>query len=353
MPRGNPEPWLRQGRGYFVTLDGVQHNLRTADKAEAYKRWHLLMAQRGHAPRRLDDDPFVVDLLALFCDWAEHQLAPASYVWYRNYLRDLVKRLDQSLKASRFKPYDVTKWLDDNPQWGASGRRGAITAVKRAFSWAEQQGLIDRSPVAHLRRPAAARRTTTLTADQRRLIFESASDQAFRDLLFAAELTGVRPQEIRRVEARHFDEGKGTWLFSVEENKTGDKTGRPRVVFLPPPVVDLCRRLAQEHPAGPLFRNSRARPWTADTIRLRFKRLRKRLAGQLPSDLCMYLYRHTFATDALENGLNPVTVAELLGHADASTLSRVYQHLADRHDHMRDAAARATAGSASRPAAAS
>jgi hypothetical protein len=33
MPRGNPEPWLCQGRGYFVTLHGVQHNLRTADKA--------------------------------------------------------------------------------------------------------------------------------------------------------------------------------------------------------------------------------------------------------------------------------------------------------------------------------
>jgi integrase len=204
-----------------------------------------------------------------------------------------------------------------------------------------------------MRRPTAPCRTTTLTAEQRRLIFESARDQAFKNLLFAAELTGVRPQEIRRVEARHFDSRKGTWLFTPDEHKTGKKTGRPRVVFLPPPVVALCKRLAKEHPEGALFRNSRGRPWNANTIRLRFKRLRTRLAEELPKDLCMYLYRHTFATDALETGLNPVTVAELLGHADASMLSRVYQHLADRHDHMREAATRAIAGSAWRPAAAS
>ena len=323
MSRGNPEPWLRKCRGYFVTLDGVQHNLRTHDKAEAFKRWHRLIADQGQAPRQLDDDPLVVVLLAVFCEWTEKHLAPASYVWYRKYLRGLVKQLDRDLKTSRFKPYDITQWLDHNPQWGLSGRRGAITAAKRAFSWAEQQGLIDRSPIAHMQRPAAPRRSTTLTAEQRQLIRDSAKDQAFKDLLFAAEMTGVRPQEIRRVEARHFDEGKGTWLFPVEENKTGEKTGRPRVVFLPPPVVELCRRLAKEDPEGPLFRNSRGRPWSADTIRLRFKRLRKRLAGKLPDDLCMYLYRHTYATDALENGLNPITVAELLGHSDASMLSRV------------------------------
>jgi hypothetical protein len=111
MSRGNPEPWLRKGCGYFVTLDGVQHNLRTHDKAEAFKRWHRLIADQGQAPRQLDDDPLVVDLLAVFCEWTEKLLAPASYVWYRNYLRGLVKQLDRDLKTSRFKPYDVTLFV--------------------------------------------------------------------------------------------------------------------------------------------------------------------------------------------------------------------------------------------------
>jgi hypothetical protein len=50
MSRGNPEPWLRKGRGYFVTLGGVQYNLRTHDKNEALKRWHR--PRRRAADRR-------------------------------------------------------------------------------------------------------------------------------------------------------------------------------------------------------------------------------------------------------------------------------------------------------------
>lgn len=118
-------------------------------------------------------------------------------------------------------------------------------------------------------------------------------------------------------------------------------------MFLPPALAKLTRKLAKEYPEGPLFRNRQGKPWTANSIRYRFKRLKEQLESQVPSDLCLYLYRHTFATDALENGLNPITVVELLGDSDAATLSRIYPHLADRHDHMTQAVVTATLRSAS------
>lgn len=346
MGLGSPEPWLRKGRGWYVTIDGKQVSLRTRDKSEAMRRWHALMA-RSSPTCSLDDDPLVVELLALFCDWAERHLAPRTYGWYRHYLHSFVRFAPHGLTLSALKPIHVTAWLDNRSRWGDSSRRAAITAVKRALHWAEEQGVIERSPLAHLKRPAAPRRTSTLTAEHKTLILKSVSDERFRELLVAAELTGCRPQEVCRVEARHFDAEKGTWVFPTHENKTGAKTGRPRVVYLPPALISLSARLAEARPNGPLFRNRSGKPWTANAIRYRFKRLKAKLAGQVPDDLCLYLYRHTFATDALENGLNPVTVAELLGHSDAATLSRVYQHLADRHDHMSQAVIRATSGSAS------
>ena len=46
--------------------------------------------------------------------------------------------------------------------------------------------------------------------------------------------------------------------------------------------------------------------------------------------------RHGFATRKLEDGLDQVTVAALMGHADATMLSRVYSHVGDRHDYLRE-----------------
>ncbi|QDV71858.1 tyrosine-type recombinase/integrase [Botrimarina mediterranea] len=341
MAHGAPEPWFRKGRGWFVTIGGKQQSLRTRDKREAYERWHDLMAAGPTVAYDAGDDPLVVDLLAMFCEWAEKHLAPSSYDWYRRYLHSFVRFLPAGLTVARLKPLAVTQWLDANPGWSASSRRAAITSVKRALSWAEQQGAIQRSPLAHVKRPSAPRRTVTLTEADKKTVLNAATDVAFRELITAAELSGVRPQELRRVEARHFDARRGTWLFPQEENKTGEATGRPRVVFLPPALVELSKRLAKENPTGPLFRNAHGGTWTANAIRCRFRRMKAKLGDRAPKGLYLYAYRHTFATDALENGLNPMTVAELLGHADASTLSRVYQHLADRHDHMSEAIRRA------------
>ena len=39
-----PKPWLRKGRGWFVTIDGKQVPLGN-DKEAAYRRFHELMAE--------------------------------------------------------------------------------------------------------------------------------------------------------------------------------------------------------------------------------------------------------------------------------------------------------------------
>ena len=346
MPRGNPEPWFRPSRRtFYVTIDGVQHNLRTADKAEAYRRWHELMCRAPEAPE--SPDVTVVVILATFLDWAEKHTKSTTYGWHRHYLQCFATSLqDRQLQVSSLKKFHVTRWLDRQPTWGANSRRAAIASIKRAFNWAVDEGYIPHSPVARLRKPKAKHRETILTADQCQIILdESASD--FRDCLNLMLETGVRPSEVRTVEARHVSLEQGLWVFPPSEHKTGRKTDKPRVVYLSAKALEITKRLVERHPTGPLLRNSRGTPWTRNAIRCRFRRLRRRPADKLPPDLCAYLFRHTFATRALERGLDTVTVAELMGHADATMVSRVYQHVGQRLDHMRSAAERATAQSAS------
>jgi integrase len=55
----------------------------------------------------------------------------------------------------------------------------------------------------------------------------------------------------------------------------------------------------------------------------------------------LYSLRHSWATHALQKGVDPLTVAILMGHQDPSMLSKVYQHLSLNPTHMLEQARKA------------
>ena len=56
----------------------------------------------------------------------------------------------------------------------------------------------------------------------------------------------------------------------------------------------------------------------------------------------LYSLRHSFATHALMKGVDCITVSTLMGHADPSTLAKVYQHLAQNPTFLHEQLQRAT-----------
>jgi site-specific recombinase XerD len=95
-------------------------------------------------------------------------------------------------------------------------------------------------------------------------------------------------------------------------------------------------------PEGRMFRNTKGRPWTKDAVNCRFERLKEKLGTRY----CLYLFRHSFATRMLESGLDGLTVALLLGHANPAMLSTTYQHLSHNPGHLLEQLRNATAASA-------
>jgi hypothetical protein len=61
---------------------------------------------------------------------------------------------------------------------------------------------------------------------------------------------------VRKATAAHVNLDLGVWVF--KEHKTAQRTGRPRVIYLTPAMVELTRRLMEKHPEGPLFRGPRS-----------------------------------------------------------------------------------------------
>ncbi|HEY6592851.1 MAG TPA: site-specific integrase, partial [Asanoa sp.] len=85
---------------------------------------------------------------------------------------------------------------------------------------------------------------------------------------------------------------------------------------------------------GLLFVHPDGRPLHPDTLTARFNRLVDR-AG-LPK-IRLHDVRHTYATVALDAGVNPKIVSERIGHASLAFTLQVYTHRSEGRD--RDAAA--------------
>jgi integrase len=58
--------------------------------------------------------------------------------------------------------------------------------------------------------------------------------------------------------------------------------------------------------------------------------------------ICCYAIRHSYATNALLRGVDPITLAVLMGHQDTGMIAKVYQHLTANPTFLLDAARKAT-----------
>ncbi len=347
-----PKPWFRTSKNaWYVQHDRKQVRLGehpdghpTPKKSKAGWNapppildafYRLMASDSANLPK--PDAILTAQVADLFLAHSEKHNERATFVWYRHFLQSFCAIYGR-LPACELKPIHVSRWLDSTDWKG--GRRNAVIALKRAFNWADRQGVLSPNPLRNVEKPPATRRTRILTAEERAEILGATRDASFKAFLHALHQTGCRPSEVSRVTAANVNLALGVWVF--EQHKTAKRTGKPRVIYLGPEMVEVSRKLVAERPTGPLFPNSRGRQYTKDAIGLRFKRLRKRLP-HLAHFVC-YSARHSFASDALEKGVGIAQVAELLGHTDTRMVSRHYGHLNQKVTHMKDAAKKATGG---------
>lgn len=259
---------------------------------------------------------------------------------------------------------------------GGKPETGHIVAVSRPFNWAAKLGYIEASPVRGVEKPAPEKRDSRMTQGDFEAIISHVKDAPFRDLLLFAYEAGCRPQEARHIEARHVRLDARRIEIPPSEAK-GKR--RWRVVYLSGRALAIIERLVKEHPEGKLFLNTDGKPWQAQAIVCRFQRLlvkmspeaelpplprfdrrkytdpalleaarrdhrqalvtrrkkRAKLARQGEKRYAMYDLRHLFATRKLKEGHDPITVAALLGHKDATMLCRHYEELSRDVEHLR------------------
>jgi integrase len=330
-----PKPFFRPNRGlWYVQLRGKQHNLGS-DKDAAFRRYHDLMNQPAEKPAVVKSDSVIV-VIDAFLDFVQLHRAADTYRWYKDRLQLFTDFIPAALTLAQLRPFHVQQWIDSYPDLTAGSKRNYARAIQRAMRWAEEQGYVDRSPLAHFKKPRGGKREQVVSADEYAKLLAKTKDQEFKDLLTVTWETGCRPQESLRVEARHVDLANARWVFPASEAKGGRV---PRIIYLTPKALEITQRLVKKYPDGPLFRNTDGVPWTPDACNCRFNTLKKKLGVRY----CLYALRHTWMNRMLMSGVDALTVAVLAGHCDPSTLAKTYQHLSQSPTFLLGQARRASA----------
>lgn len=345
MPKKHPEPfWRTQTKSWYVQFGRDQVRLGR-DEAEAYARYHELMAERARAgpdaapagrpvaepigPRTM----LAVVLVDEFLSWVKLNRSKGTATIYSQYLVDFAKSLPEGLSADQVKPFHLTKALEAHPTWGVNTRGNYIRTVKNAFGWGAREGYIADSRVEKVKAPAYEPRETVVSPLEWGEIMDAVKLPQARDLLELAYETGSRPQEIRAIEARHV---QGHQVVFPTRKSKGRKFSR--TIYLGTDRArEIVARLAEAHPSGPILRNSEGRPWNKDSINCLFVRIQKKLGRKFH----LGALRKSFATEALKNGVDPLTTAHLMGHRDATMVAKVYARVQQDAEHMGAAARRA------------
>lgn len=356
-------PWFWEERnGWYVNKDGQRHFLgdhppdspaprKTKGKwnapAAIRDAFHAVMSAKP-APQSPQNSvpgsvPTVGSVFEKYLEWCERHREKRTYdgyVWHLQKFCDHLKTKGTSagqMAALDLRPFHVNEWLDAHPDWGQTYRRNAIASIKRSYAWAEEEGHIPATPLKKLKKPMAKRRENFVTPEEWEKIRDSYKDgDPFREFLEFCWLTGCRPQEARHIEPRHVHLDKAIIAIPPEEAKGRKKW---RVIRLEGRAQEIVQKRLPDAKAK-LFVNRDGAAWTSFALNCRFHRLKEKLGERFSP----YLFRHGFTQKMLVSGVDHLTVAALLGHADGTMVSKVYSHMDEADDHLRAALRKGNSG---------
>lgn len=215
---------------------------------------------------------------------AQKNWSKSTYISQLYYCKKLSPTLPAYLPVADLKPNHLTRVMDAQEGWSTNTKHNFVTAIGRAFNWAVDEGLIERSPIYRMKKPAREARELTASPADFAEIMSVVSEPHLRDLIELAWETGARVQELRKIEARYYEPAANRIVFPPSQAKGGK---HHRVIYLRSERAgEIVQRLCEENKDGPILLNSEGRPWNKDSINCAFCRIEKKIGRKLHLGRC-------------------------------------------------------------------
>ncbi len=223
-----------------------------------------------------------------------------------------------------------------NPGLSSTTVRSLHLMLHSALERAVKERLILRNPTEDCIAPKIQKfEIQILQPEHIKEYLNAANARGLLPMFYLELVSGLRKGELVAIQWTDLDEDNST--ISVSKQASWDtegnliliqpKTGNSiREVSIPQDAVELLKQEHAEHPDNPwMFPSSRTgEMYHPDSVVNLHKKILKDAGLE---HIRFHDLRHTFATLALQNGVDVKTVSSMLGHYDAGFTLRTYAHV--------------------------
>ena len=218
-----------------------------------------------------------------------------------------------------------------------------ITVLQSSLKRANELGYASAYYAGAIQRPRIAEgEVKCFTVKEQKAIEKAVLDSRKRKMLgvIIALYTGLRIGELLSLECSAVDMQKRTITVKTTCYESKDENGkyakitdstkshRIRVIPFPKQLLPIFKELKALSKSGYLIENAKGEQMSVRSYQKSFELLVEQLGV---SKLSFHALRHTFATRALESGMDIKTLSEVLGHKSATVTLNRYAHSMMEH----------------------
>ena len=331
-----------QGKNYSVTGATITETKKAMTDLK-YRLEHGLFVEREK-----------VTLDSWFQTWIkeykQNDLKAGTLIAYQNYYNYYIKESLGKMSISTIRGEHIqklyNKLLDDD--MALSSLKIISAVMNGCFQRALKNGLIERNPVKLAELPRKKQKTErrVLTLKEQELFFQYSKESYLNNLFALMVRTGMRSGEARGLKFSDVDNrnnvihirrtlkyetGKG---FFEDTPKTSTSM---RDIPLTPEItaiIDSQRKITREYSNVVnideyVFHLPEGTPISRERVQSEIDRIVKKVneAGCHMERFTSHCFRHTFATRAIEAGMQPQTLKTILGHSSLSMTMDLYSHV--------------------------
>ena len=340
----------RYTAGYDQDGKRIIRNVLGRTKAEVKAKLSVAIAESQQLDVSRSGEYTVAEWLRLWFElYAKPSIRPSTAGYYKRGIEQYTVPRIGSVKLNKLTSREIQKLYKDllesgrtreqqrkkKPGLSGSTVRGVHTMLHSALDRAVKEHLLIRNPADSCVVPKVQHQEMkTLRPEDLKAYLDAAERRGALAMFYLELVSGIRKGELVALRWEDLDVKQRT--ISVSKQAVKDETGnlvvtRPktensvRQISIPQEAVELLIQEHAKHPGNPwLFPSSRnGGMYHPDSVATLHQRI-LRDAGL--EHLRFHDLRHTFATLALQNGVDIKTVSAMLGHYDAGFTLRTYTH---------------------------